>query len=46
MRRLAGVELLTLDDFALQPLDATETAPMLASAAAAAAAALPLAGKN
>jgi len=26
MRRLAGVELLILDDFALQPLDATETA--------------------
>jgi DNA replication protein DnaC len=26
MRRLAGVELLLLDDFALQPLDATETA--------------------
>ena len=25
MRRLAGVELLILDDFALQPLDATET---------------------
>jgi DNA replication protein DnaC len=26
MRRLAGVELLILDDFALQPLDATQTA--------------------
>ena len=26
MRRLAGVDLLILDDFALQPLDATETA--------------------
>ncbi|MBO0815372.1 MAG: IS21-like element helper ATPase IstB [Actinobacteria bacterium] len=26
MRRLAGIELLILDDFALQPLDATETA--------------------
>ncbi len=26
MRRLAGVELLILDDFALQPLDPTETA--------------------
>ncbi len=26
MRRLSGVELLILDDFALQPLDATETA--------------------
>jgi DNA replication protein DnaC len=26
MRRLAGVELLILDDFALQPLDAAETA--------------------
>src|SRR5436190_21982092 len=26
MRRLAGVELLILDDFALQPLDTTETA--------------------
>jgi DNA replication protein DnaC len=26
MRRLAGVQLLILDDFALQPLDATETA--------------------
>ena len=26
MRRLAGVELLILDDYALQPLDATETA--------------------
>lgn len=26
MRRVAGVELLILDDFALQPLDATETA--------------------
>jgi DNA replication protein DnaC len=26
IRRLAGVELLILDDFALQPLDATETA--------------------